>query len=223
MPPSATSSPPRRRDPRPSSGSSRAAPRSGPSRAPRSTASRNRRGRAVSRAPANAARRCAATGEGAWRGKRSRTQSTRRRGGSPLQESNPVLRAREPDPCLQGSKRRVADLRLQLCRSHSRSAFRPQEPVLRTFVAHGTPSITPRGHSVPVRPSRLDRRVAGVTAVGPAPTTRVVSGSIGKGRLWCRPWLRPETGRRCGRVRPEKFSACERAGEDRSVTPLVLS
>ena len=85
LPPSRTSSPPRRRDPRPSSGSSRAAPRSARSRAPRSTASRNRRGRAVSRAPANAAHRCAATGEDAWREKRSRAQSTRRRGGSPLQ------------------------------------------------------------------------------------------------------------------------------------------
>jgi hypothetical protein len=63
----------------------------------------------------------------------------------------------------------------------------------------------------------------GVTTVRTSADDRVVSGSIGKGRLWCRPWLRPETGRRCGRVRPEKFSACERAGGDRSVTPPVLS
>jgi hypothetical protein len=39
----------------------------------------------VSRAPASAAHRCAATGEDAWRERRSRTQSTRRRGGSPPQ------------------------------------------------------------------------------------------------------------------------------------------
>ena len=38
------------------------------------------------------------------------------------------------------------------------------------------------------------------------PTSRS-GGRFRKGRLWCRPWLRPETGRRCGRVRPESVRA----------------
>ena len=92
-------------------------------------------------------------------------------------------------------------------------------------VAPGNASITPMRHCRSSRPVCPAPTVEwqGVTTVRTSADDRVVSGSIGKGRLWCRPWLRPETGRRCGRVRPEKFSACERAGGDRSVTPPVLS
>ena len=68
-----------RPDPRPRSGSSRAAPRSDRRRADEVAASRSRRGRAASRARARAGRPYGAVGAGVWRERRSRHQGYVRR------------------------------------------------------------------------------------------------------------------------------------------------